>query len=249
MEYQGQKPMSMLNRATFFFLQMLVPCMAFAAVELPTDELAKESVLPKFENSVSVKNKNVSLARKIELVPYVGWNFTEAIFNQMKIGAIVGYHLNDFHALSVNFGAWMTGLSQYGEQLQSTSISLNPLDFSRAPRPQYSLSGNWEITAYYGKISMTKQGTGNISLYPLFGAGMTAYTHKAYFNMNGGVGMKLYFNRNFALRTDLRLQYGQQTQPFLTNRMTSGTPVPDPSEFSEKWMMSTIVDVGLAFLF
>jgi outer membrane beta-barrel protein len=228
-----------------FIMSLIFALPALANVELPEDELAKESVLPKFDNSVSVKNKNVSLTKKIEIVPYVGWNFTEAIYNQMKVGAILGYHVNDDHAFSVNLGSWTTGLSQYGEQLRAQQGLL----FERAPRPSFSVSGNWEVTAYYGKISITKQGVGNITLYPIVGVGMTTFTHKTFFNMNGGLGMKLYFSKNLALRTDLRLQYAQQTEPFLLGKMQSGQTVPQASEFTEKWVMGTIVDVGLAILF
>lgn len=224
---------------------LLMSFQLLADVELPEDELAKESVLPKFDNAVSVKNKKVSLTKKIELVPYVGWNFTEAIFNQMKAGAIIGYHLNDDHAFSFNIGSWMTGLSQYGDQLRSQQGLL----FERAPRPTMSISGNWEVTAYYGKVSITKNGVGNITLYPTFGVGMTTFTHKNYFNLNGGLGLKFYFSKSFALRTDLRLQYAQQTEPFLLGKMQSAQPVPQASDFTEKWVMGTIVDVGLAVLF
>lgn len=241
--------MKKINLVFAVLISLLISKTTFASVELPQEELSKESVLPKFDNSMSVKNKNVSLAKKIEIVPYVGWNFTEAIYNQMKVGAIIGYHLSDDHAVSLNIGSWSSGLSQYGDQLQSTTVSNPPLDFSRAPKPVSTVSANWELTSYYGKISITKKGVGNISLYPLFGLGMTTYTHKSYFNVNGGLGMKLYFTRYFALRTDLRLQYGQQTEPFLSGKMKSGQPVPAASEFAEKWVMGTIVDVGLAFLF
>jgi len=230
---------------TCIFMLVSFELAAADNLELPDEELAKETVLPKFDNSVSVKNKNVTLAKKIEVAPYFGWNFTEAIFNQMKVGATVGYHLNEDHAISLNFASWMTGLSQYGEQLKSQYGLL----FQRAPSPQYSVSGNWEITSYYGKISLTKQGVGNISFYPLVGAGVTTYTNKSYLNLSGGVGMKLYFSKYIALRTDLKIQYGEQPIPFLFGKLQSAQPVPQASEFKDKWVMGTIVDVGLAFLF
>jgi len=239
-----------MRHLKFIFFVFITSFTGLAAAEtdvtLPEDELARESVLPKFDSVVSVKNKNVSLAKKIEIVPYIGWNFTEAIFNQMKYGAIFGYHLSDDHAVSVNVASWATGLSQYGDQLRTQQGLLFE---QRAPRPVMTVSGAWEITSYYGKISLTKQTVGNISLYPIIGAGATTYTHKTYFNLNGGVGMKLYFTRSLALRTDLRLQYGQQTEPFLLARMQSGQQVPQADNFPEKWIFSTIVDVGLAILF
>jgi outer membrane beta-barrel protein len=214
-------------------------------VELPEEELAKESVLPRFENSMSVKSRNVTLDGKFEIAPYLGFNLTEAIFNQTKLGIILGYHLNEDHAVSVNLVSFLTGLSQYGGQLRN---QFGLLFEERAPRPQYGIWGNWEINSYYGKISLSKESVINLSIYPIFGAGMTAYTHKSFFAVSGGVGIKMYFSPTWALRTDLKVQYGQQTEPFLNGAMLSGQPAPQHSQFPEKSVLGTNIDIGFAWL-
>ncbi len=215
------------------------------------DELALESVLPRFDRSESVKNRNIVTEKKFEFGAYYGWNTLEPILNQSKMGFNLGYHLSEMAAISANYAIWSSGLnSQYTDSL---GASPNYLDFNRSPKIKYSLYTHYEWKVFYGKISVTKKGVVNLSTYPLVGIGMTAYEHKNYFGFDFGIGQKFYFSKNFALRADFKLQYQQKPSPFLRGRMQNGGPSPDPApqagDFKEVWDLGTMLEIGGSFLF
>lgn len=219
-----------------------------AEVELPSDELSQETVLPSFENSTVVKNRNVTLSNRIETSLYYGWNFSEPIENQSKVGVNLGYHFNEVHTVTVNYASWGSGLNpQYTGQLAQAP---NLLDFSRSPQLQNSIWVNWEGNLFYGKISLAKKTVTNFHLYPIAGIGQTAYTNKSYLGANVGAGWKFYFNSTWAFRMDLKFQYSGKPSPFLGGGSLHPTSaVPLPSAFGDTTAVSTILDVGIAALF
>lgn len=238
----------LVNLSLCFSLSMMT-AQAFAEViEFPTEELAQESVLPKFDRPVSVKNRNVETAQKIELGAYYGWNVLEPILNPSKFGLIGAYHLNEDAAISLNFSMWMKGLnSQYTDGLSGGSIDL---DFTRAPQLKYSAYGFYEWKMFYGKISVTKSAVTNTHIYPVLGAGVTAFENKTYPGIAGGIGQKFYFGRALALRIDFRYQYGQQPSPFQRGVMgNSNTTRPSKSSFQDKWALSNHLEFGVSYLF
>ena len=216
-------------------------------VDIPAEELARESVLPKFDKPDNVRNRNVVLDKKMEFGMYFGGNFTEPIYAQSKIGFNLGYHLSEDAAVMFNFAKWMSGRNtQYVPQIESKGS----LDFDRIPNLQYSLWGNYEITSYYGKISMTKQGVMNVAMYPIVGLGVTKYDNKVYPGVDGGIGQKYYFTKALALRIDFKLQYQQGPNPFLGGgKLVKGSATPSGGDFEDKWMLGTILDLGLSYLF
>lgn len=230
----------------FLMLVKSAPARASEKIDFPEDELAQESVLPKFDRPDSVKARNVITEKKFELGTYYGWNILEPIQNQSKIGFNIGYHWSEGSAFVLNYSHWLSGLNQqYTESLEEAP---NSLDFSRAPQLKYSLYGHYEWKVFYGKISLTKAGVVNLTTYPIFGAGVTAYEHKSYPGMDIGIGQKFYLGKSVALRADFKLQYSQSPSPFLQGKMKFSDPKPEPSEFADKWNMGTILDVGVSFL-
>lgn len=237
-----------LGWIAFFTLIMIIvegmPARA-ETIDFPQDELAQESVLPKFDRPDSVRRRNIVTEGRFELGTYYGWNILEPILNQSKIGFNVGYHLTENSALVVNYAQWMKGLNnQYTDSLSQN----HNLDFARSPQLKYSLFGHYEWKIFYGKISFTKQGVVNLSTYPILGAGITAYENKSYPGVDFGIGQKFYFGKSFALRADFKLQYSQKPNPFLQGKMQYSQPKPELGEFSSKWDLGTILDVGVSFL-
>lgn len=215
-------------------------------ISFPDEELATESVLPKFDRVEVVKNRNVTTAKRIEFSPFVGFVSTEPIYSQSKVGFNLGYHWSETSAAVLNFSKFSGGLNtQYTDQL-SKDYSL---DFNRAPKQTYAAYLNYEYKVFYGKISLTKQGTMSLSTYPILGLGLNAYETKSYPGAHAGLGQKFYFSNNFGLRADLLLQYAQAPSPFLQGKMRSTDAVPDKGEFVDKWSMQTIIDLGVSFLF
>ncbi|MFN7262710.1 MAG: outer membrane beta-barrel domain-containing protein [Pseudobdellovibrionaceae bacterium] len=239
-----------LKKTFLYFVICIVPLSSSAEViEFPSEELAQESVLPKFDRPLSVKNRNVETAKKIELGAYYGWNVLEPILNPSKFGLIGAYHVNEDAALSLNFSMWMKGLnSQYTDGLKNSS-NIN-LDFSRSPQLNYSAYGYYEWKMFYGKISVTKSAVKNTHIYPMLGAGVTSYENKTYPGIAGGIGQKFYFGKAFALRADFRYQYAQQPSPFKALALRPGTDaVPAKSSFKDKWALSNHLEFGFSYLF
>lgn len=234
----------------FSILSSLVLTSAQAEkIEFPDEELAQESVLPKFDHTESVRRRNVVTEKRFEVGGYYGWNIIEPIYNQSKFGLNFGYHFSEMSAFMVNYAQWSSGLNTiYTDGLQDVAVSDPTLDFTRVPKLKYSLYGHYEWKAFYGKISVTKQGVLNLSTYPIIGVGWTAYEHKNYPGFDFGIGQKFYFGKNFALRADFKMQFGQTPSPFLREKLKSNSPRPTPDQFQDKFTMGTILDIGVSIL-
>lgn len=241
-----------MNKIFFLFLAGLVlflQTIKAEIIEIPEEELSQETVLPKFDFPESVKNRNVITSHKFEMGGYFGWNISEPIYGQKKMGINVGYHFSEMSALILNYSKWMGGLNtQYTDGLES---SPNNLDFNRAPKLLDSIYFHYEWHLYYGKISLSKQNVVNSTLYPIFGAGQTRYEDRSCNGLDVGIGQKFYLGKSFGFRADFKLQYSEAPSPFLSGRMrtTPSDPIPQPSEFRNRWVMNSILDLGFMFLF
>lgn len=219
---------------------------ASEVIELPQEELAKESVLPVFDRPVSVKNRNIVTEGRIDLNLFYGMALSEPIYNVSRFGLSGYYHTSEDHAFGLLFSQNSSGLSQYANQLKD---QFN-LDFGRAPRPESTLMGDWNLKMYYGKMSLTKNTVLNLSLYTTVGAGIVKYVHKSYPAIAPGLGQKFYLGKHFALRFDMRLFMHQAPIPFLDNALKPGTdPVPSFDRFEERLTFTTMLDAGLTYLF
>lgn len=218
---------------------------AFAAevINLPPEELAKESVLPVFDNPVSVRNRNVVTTGRFDIDVFYGYAMTEPIANVSKLGLGIYYHLNEDHAFGVFYTNNMSGLSDYAKQIEGAP-SGTPLDLSKVPLPKSSIMGDYNLKAFYGKMSLTKSLVLNTVLYGSGSLGLIQYEHKSYPAAALGMGQKFYFNKDWALRFDLRLYAHQGPVPFVAG----GVPT-SFDQFSERMMFATNLDVGLSYLF
>ncbi len=232
-------------------LALLLHKAAFAAesdiIELPPEELAQESVLPVFDKPVSVRNRNVATAGRLDIDFFYGYAMTEPIANVSKLGVGLYYNFNEDHALGLFFANNLSGLSDYAKQIENTSAT--KLDFSRVPMPKNTIMLDYNLKAFYGKLSLTKNTVLNTVLYGSGSLGMVQYEHKSYPALALGLGQKFYFNKNWALRFDLRLYANQGPIPFLRNRLKVNDPVPSPDEFDERVMYTTNLDMGISYLF
>lgn len=232
-------------------LALLLHKAAFAAsevVELPPEELAQESVLPVFDKPVSVKNRNVVTAGKFDVDVFYGYAMTEPIANVSKLGLGVYYNWSEEHAIGLFFANNMSGLSDYAKQIEKTPAT--HLDLSKAPMPKNTIMADYNLKAFYGKMSITKSLVFNTVLYGSGSLGVVQYEHKTYPAVAVGLGQKFYFNRDWALRFDLRLYANQGPVPFLGgSKMHEGTPRPSFDEFQERVLYTTNLDIGLSYLF
>lgn len=232
---------------TALLLSNLFGTITFAAeqIEVPKDELARESVLPVFEKSVSVKNRNVNYDGSFDLGIFGGLALTEPIANTNKIGLEVNYHFNDLHSIGGFFTVNSTGLSRDARGLKNDY----GLNFDRAPAPKNTMMLDYQYSPFYGKLSITKNGVMNTTIYGSLAGGAVKYDHKTYPALSVGIGERFYFNEWFSLKLDLKIFAHQAPIPFKANALKDSDPVPSYNSFDERLTYTTNLQVGMNFLF
>ncbi|MCC2678512.1 MAG: hypothetical protein K0R29_1088 [Pseudobdellovibrio sp.] len=219
-------------------------------ISIPTDELARDSVYPVFDSKVSVRNRNVKDIQTFDVGIYGGLAITEPVYNATKIGIAVNYHFNEVHSLGVLFAQNSVGLSKDAQGLKDDFH----LDFTRAPYPVSSILADYNFKLYYGKLSVTRNGVINTSIYMSGAAGILQYIHKSYPAVAIGVGERFYITNSLAFKVDLRVFANQAPIPFKAGALRdSSSPSPDPvpsyDSFSERLSLTTNLEFGLNYLF
>jgi outer membrane beta-barrel protein len=218
---------------------------AASDLELPPEELAKETVLPVFDRVEMVRVRKVKTAGKWEVAGIYSWMMSEPIFDTSRLGISAYKHTSEETAWGAQFYYYSTGLSDYAKQLKKEF----QLDYTRAPKPEYGFFVDYNMKLFYGKMSITKNTTMNTHLLGLFSVGMTKYENKMYPGVTGGVGYKFYFTPAFSLRTDLRLFIHQAPIPFKRGAIVTGDPVPSKSSFKDRIHYTNLLDISLNWLF
>lgn len=233
----------------------VVSASAADSVEVPTDELAQESVYPVFDHPQSVKNRNVQTEGRIDIGIFGGYALTEPIYDTAKLGVAANYHFSELHSLGLMFSQNSTGLSKDGEGLKEN----NGLDFNRAPKPQNTTMLDYNFKPYYGKLSMSKLAVINTTIYGSVAGGMVAYEHKSYPALALGIGERFYLGKSFSIKADLRLFAHSAPVPFFKRQGTTGmtdgtngtttTTAPAFDQFEERITYTTNLEIGLNYLF
>lgn len=219
-------------------------------VQFPKEELAKESVLPVFKGgNKAVLSRRVKTSKEIELGAGLGFIFNEPFFESMAFNFKAGYHLDSFHSLHLNFYMRQEELSGDAPKIDAAAPSPPAINFDVVPIPQYFASLDYQITPYYGKISLTKNGVMNMSLFGVAGLGAVDVGGATTVLGNIGFGANVYMTRRVALKADLRFfMYNAPnvvSNPVLTQGATSKV---DPGEFEEEFQLSPTATIGLSIL-
>ncbi len=190
---------------------LLMSAQALAVtIEFPEEELARESVLPVFENATAVKSRLVPTAKRFELGIGGGFAMNEPFFETARFGGHVAYHFNETHGILLNGQLYADGLGNNGKSLANTDLLPNSADTTYlrmefAPQPAYHFFANYQITPYYGKISVFKDFVMNLSLYGLLGLGVVDIGGETTPALNIGMGQKFYFSKKWGIRADMGL--------------------------------------------
>lgn len=179
-------------------------------IRFPEEELATESVLPIFDKPMSVKNKTIQSAKRFELGLMGGMALNEPFASPFSVGGEVSYHLDEEQAINVYGTYFMDGNSRYVGQMNESVINTPPggipsPKLENAPSPKYLALVSYQFTAFYGKLSLTKNYVMNLSTYALAGAGGFKIGDAIEPLVGLGFGQKFHFTKNFALRFDLRM--------------------------------------------
>jgi outer membrane beta-barrel protein len=240
----------------FIFSLFSLNALASENVDVPTDELTQETVYPIFDNPVSVKNRNIQDSGVLDVGLFAGLAITEPISSTTKMGFVTNYHFNEVHSLGILWAKNSSGLSKDGQGLKD-DFGLN---FTRAPSPDYTIMGDYNYKAFYGKLSVTKEGVVNTSIYGSAAGGIVKYVHKSFPAVALGLGERFYFGHHWSLKLDLRLFMHQAPIPFISPGLKDGSkpnnnpgnaadPIPSYDSFSERLTYTTNLEIGLNYLF
>ncbi len=218
---------------------------AAEVVELPPEELARESVTPIFDKNESVKNRVIVTEGSWDVGVFGGLAMTEPIFNVSKAGLQVYYHVSESHAFGLLLAKNSNGISSNGQLLQKDQT----IDFSRAPQADLQAFLDYNLKMFYGKMSVTKWVNFNTILMTTASVGTIKYTHKMYPAFAVGLANKFYVTPAWAFRFDLRLIANNAPVPFVKQKMRETDPVPEYSEFPERMHYSTNLEFGISYLF
>lgn len=227
------------------FVQRPILCLILAStcfmayadeVEFPEEELASESVLPVFSNRRDVLNRHIVTAQRFEVGGGAGLEIDEPFYNDIIFGAHVGYHFTDQHAFNVEGIFWLPGLSSYGQKLKDDSSLINHWDAGKAPHPLWGFMGNYEFTAYYGKISITKNVVMNLNLFGFVGGLYINMKNANGFGGDFGIGQNFFISKNLAIRFTIGMLIFSGPNPASANlSSTAGiNQNPQPSDFESK---------------
>src|SRR5882757_3096626 len=108
-----------MMKSIWILMVLLIGLNAFAEdIEVPEEELARETTLPVFSKRRIVLNRNVVTTEKFEFGAGAGWQLNEPYYNNLMFGVQGTYNFTDVSAVNVQGLFWNKGLSSYGEQLK-----------------------------------------------------------------------------------------------------------------------------------
>ncbi len=224
-------------------------------IEVPEEELARETTLPIFDKRQIVLNRNVVTEQRFEIGGGFGLEMNEPYYNDYMFNLQGTYNLSDRSAINVLLLFWMDGLSNYGEQLKAGRPTATPpvqsFDAMKAPHPKWGMFANYEFIAYYGKISISKLGVMNLNTFGIAGLGYINMDSLSSPALNLGVGQNFFFTKNFGLRFDLRyliFQGPDATSKPLRSVGTTIDPTPDPNSFDERIHYNGQISLSAIFL-
>lgn len=242
----------MTKKTLLLFVMLLSPWVSFAEeIEVPEEELARETTLPVFDKRRIVLNRSVLTDKKIEIGGGFGLEMNEPFYNDYMFNMQGTYNFTENHAVNILGLFWMDGLSNYGEQLKPgrAASGANPaveaFDASKAPHPMWALFANYEFIAYYGKISLSKLAVMNLNTFGIAGLGYINMGEVSTVGLNLGVGQNFFFTKNFGLRFDLR--YLIFNGPDATSQRLLPANNPAATSFSDRIMYNG--QIGLAGVF
>lgn len=241
----------MLKRTTWILLAILISGKAIADdIEVPEEELARETTLPVFNKRRAVLNRNVHTVERFEVGVGGGIEMNEPYYNDYMMTFQGTYNYSETSAINVQGLFWMPGLSTYGEQLKAgrdgpvSEGGFESFDAEKAPHPEWGVLVNYEYIAYYGKISLSKQTVMNLNLFGIAGLGYLNMGTENTIAANLGLGQNFFVTKNIGLRFDLRWLIFQG--PNATTQKLRETD--EPGSFGDRIYTNTQMGLSLVYI-
>lgn len=210
---------------------------SFAAdtIEFPEEELARESVLPVFDQPEAVKKRLVPVTRRIEAGAFIGALLNDPFFNSYPIGASLHYHLSEIHSFGVSAAFVMSEKTGYVGQIRRLGNG-DSIPFEDAPSQKFYVLGQYEFTPYYGKVSVTKQRVMNLMLSFAGGVGSINTGDDTGLLISAGMNQKLFLTNQFGIKADLQAMFYRQKDVV-------------PSVIVDKNVVAFTFQIGAVYLF
>lgn len=217
-------------------------------IEIPEEELARESVLPVFDNPAAVKNRNVPLSSRVEVGAFLGTSVNEAFIDQTLFGGSVTYHLTEVSGIQILGSMVKADSSSYVGQLNQVFASA-PLNYQLLPKPKHLVLVSYELTPFYGKISITKQTVFNLTTFFTGGIGALGLGDVNTPVLSLGLGQNFFFGKSWGLKIDMRGLIYQGINPVTPGlSLTNRTTTPPVSEFERVTTLNIAITAGLIYL-
>ncbi len=202
-----KSPLTWILLACFLMALFALSGLAKAAdevVQFPESELARESVLPVFDQPEAVKKRFVPTEGRIELGGFFGTSLNDPFLYSYPVGLEVQYHLSEIHAFGLMVVGYANSNTGYVSQIQGVNGATQKIPFTQNPSPTFTTLAEYEFTPYYGKISLTKQSVLNLNISATARAGMLNLSAGGS-SATGGLGLneRFFFTRNFGIKLDL----------------------------------------------
>lgn len=230
---------------------------ASKAIELPEEELARDTALPMFDVTKVVRNRYVKTKGRFEVSGGIGFNMTEALYNEVSFDLGLGYNFTETHAANLFVFMFQDGLSSNGKDLQVGKGLGGSVVFDAdlAPRPEMAYLADYQFTAWYGKVSVTKKAVMNLSLYGLLGVNSVDFGDSNAFGFHLGFGQKFYIGKSFAIRYDIRTLFytgpdpANELNPPSPNQSLNGGAKRSSDELGEVSYNPFMFNLGLSYVF
>ena len=177
-------------------------------VRFPDEELARESVLPVFDEAPVVMDRRVRTAGRFEVGPRASLSLLEVFNSEYGAGVDLTYNINEIHGINFTYGSFFGGKTSYAQAMER-DIYIDRgagirVDLTNAPETEYMATLNYQFTSHYGKISLTKSWVMNLALFAHAGGGVISVGQETTPAVHLGIGQKFYFNNHFALKFGLQ---------------------------------------------
>ncbi|MCC6138356.1 MAG: outer membrane beta-barrel domain-containing protein, partial [Bdellovibrionaceae bacterium] len=169
-------------------------------------------------------------------------------FDPLTYGIHAGYHISEFSSFALNGFMRQEDISDDARQADQDLASTQPINFSVVPIPKYLVTLDYQMTPYYGKISMTKDYVMNLALYVYGGVGVTDLGGQMTWIADLGVGQNLFFTKNFGLRLDMKFLLYEGLDVTSNPATSTATAPVDAGSFDKQFNVSPSVMLGVIFL-
>lgn len=219
--------------------------------QINPEEVATESVYPRFDEADVVKKRNITLAQKLKLGLLGGVVRNDPFFEAYDLAGQATYHFTEDHAIFAWLNVFMNSVSsntrRIGQQLDTISgLPLVP-NLELTPERKFLFLIGYEVTPYYGKLSITKETVRRLSISGHVGVGPIFIGESIYPAAGFGISQNVYLVGQWALVADIRALFFSGPDP-LSRNLSGVSRTLKASEYETKTHFNLALSLGISYL-